>query len=110
MLPFLGVEFGKLHYRGLENLKIKSLPLHHSDVEALTSLTDNVREDVIWWKENVLFSFGFISHGKLSVFLSTEASKQGCGADLEEPGVPPAWGRGTGLVRSHNSILTVLLN
>ena len=47
---------------------------------------------MIWWKENVLSSFAFISHGKPSVFLSTDASKFGYGADLEEAGIPPAGG------------------
>ena len=40
---FPSVEFGKLHYRGLENLKIESLQLHHCDLKAVTSLTDNAR-------------------------------------------------------------------
>ena len=89
---FPGVEFGKLHYRGLENLKIESLLLHRSHFESVTSLTDDAREDVIWKKENVLSSFGFISHSKPSVFLSTDASKLGWRADIEEPGITPVGG------------------
>ena len=69
------MEFGKLHYRELENLKIESLWLHQGDFEAVTSLTVNVTVDVIWWKENVLSSFRYISHGKPIVVLSTDASK-----------------------------------
>ena len=54
---FPASKFGKLHYRGLENLKTYALKTNRFNFEAKITLNDRAIEDINWWVENIDFDF-----------------------------------------------------
>jgi hypothetical protein len=77
---FPGVEYGQLHYRGLESLKSRGLGWNAGNFAATVNLNRAAKEDLDWWIQNLAGSCKNISHGNPSVLLRTDASKKGWGA------------------------------
>ena len=74
-----GVELGQLHYRGLERAKIRALTDNHDNYEAHMSLTGAAREDLQWWKDNIMTSCRNIRHPSIACIFQTDASQTGWG-------------------------------
>lgn len=77
---FQGVKYGKLHYRGLERLKIRALKYNKGNFDKKTSIDHYGKQDIIWWKNNVLESFNHIRLGNPLFTITADASKTGWGA------------------------------
>lgn len=80
---FPGVQFGQLHYRGLEVEKAKALTLSRGNFEDKMSITSSMKTDMQWWLMALGHTFKPIDTGKPEVVLSTDASLDGWGAALE---------------------------
>ena len=80
---FSGVEFGPLHYRGLEAAKCEGLMRCHGNFDGPMTLSEGARDDLFWWIDNVSTAFKLVSHGEPSVVIETDASKEGWGAVMD---------------------------
>lgn len=74
-----GVQFGKLHYRNLERVKIKTLAHHHGNYEGIMSLSEPAREDLYWWANNVMAAHHNIRSPPITYTFQTDASDTGWG-------------------------------
>lgn len=86
-----GVQCGKLHYRNLEIAKNLALRGHKGNYEARLSLSPSVREELVWWIENVDKAFNPISHGNPDIEIRMDASKKGWGAYLDGDTTQGRW-------------------
>ena len=77
---FVAVPFGRLHFRALERCKTKALKENKGDFDKLTTIPDSAKEDIIWWKNNILQSFAEITRENPSITINTDASSFGWGA------------------------------
>lgn len=75
-----GAQFGPLHYRALECLKIAALKLNKGSFEASVTLSVEAEEELAWWVANVNKVERRIHHGNPQLSLETDASKLGWGA------------------------------
>lgn len=77
---FPAVQYGKLHYRALERDKIVALKFSKGNFDKKMKISQEGREDILWWLNNIGISFNPI-HRKINEFaLQTDASKTGWGA------------------------------
>jgi hypothetical protein len=77
---FPASKFGRLHYRGLERLKTRSLAFCNNNFNANTVLDNDAIKDITWWRDNVSFVYNDICIPNPSRTLCTDASKTGWGA------------------------------
>ena len=52
---FSAVEYGPLHYRCIENEKIKALKLSEGNFDNLMPVSKNIKAELSWWIENLSF-------------------------------------------------------
>ena len=71
------IKHGQLHYRNLERLKTKALKINKGTFQKKTSTDSHGRQNIIWWKNNILGSFNIITIGNPSF---TPHSLTGSGA------------------------------
>ena len=88
---FPGVEFGPLHYRGLEKLKTRGLKQRKGDFNAKISLDEAALDDLNWWVKNVECSKREIDHGQIHCTFRTDASMQGWGAHMDNKIAQARW-------------------
>ena len=88
---FNGVDYGALHYRGLEQDKCQALRCNRGNYESFLELSPEAKLDIQWWIDNVDSSFRKINRGEPKVFLSCDASSEGWGAVLEEVSTGGRW-------------------
>ena len=88
---FPGVEFGPLHYRGLEHLKCSGLKLSRGHYTGKVQLTLQARDDLNWWINHVHFAHKQISHGDPLLSIETDASKNGWGATCNGTSTGGRW-------------------
>ena len=81
---FEGVQFGKLFYRKLECAKISGLQQHDGDFDVDIPVTPSMKEDILWWIENLPSAFNYISRPMPSQVLYTDATKTCWGAVLND--------------------------
>lgn len=77
---FIGVKMGKLHYRALERIKIKALKINKGKFDKPMTINMAARNDILWWKNNIVDSFSPIIKENPTVTLYTDASSFGWGA------------------------------
>ncbi len=77
---FPAAEYGPLHYRGLERLKIAALRENFGDYDALCVLNDEARSDLTWWSENVHSVSNRIQKGTPEISVQTDSSDYAWGA------------------------------
>ena len=77
---FPGVEFGELHYRQLERLKVEGLQANKGSFDAVVALTDECKAELQWWIDNLHNAKKPISRGPPNEILRTDASNDGWGA------------------------------
>jgi ribonuclease HI len=77
---FPAVEFGPLHYRKLERLKIEKLKQNHGNFMTKICLTRTVKKQLQWWIDNIHTQSRKIDHGNAQIVLTSDASSHGWGA------------------------------
>lgn len=77
---FPGVEFGKLHNRGLECYKMLLLKEYKGNFDQVVSLNTKLFKDLDWWIDNLPNAERKIHHGEPELTIRTDASKSGWGA------------------------------
>ena len=75
-----GVWIGPLYWKRLEIEKIWWLRHRKFDFDGMMKLTNAVREDLLWWIENIQKYPSPVSHKAPSVVICTDASMTGWGA------------------------------
>ena len=86
-----GVEYGELHYRGLEMLKSNALKASGGKFESkLYGLTAEAKSDIRWWLDNSR-KCRQISHGNPDISMQTDASLQGWGTVIREKTTGGRW-------------------
>ena len=73
------VPFGKLFYRVLEKEKTKALKVNRGDFDRYMSLSSAARDELFWWKENILTAVRFVRIPQVDLIIHTDASKIGWG-------------------------------
>ena len=85
---FIGVKYGPLHYRYLEQDKTIAVQKHKGNYSKTMVLSNKSKEDIKWWIDNIMGSYNHIGIGnpKSTITLTTDASKLGWGGvtDSEE--------------------------
>ena len=80
---FMAIPFGRLHYRALERLKTEALKRNKGNLDWKISLSEEARQDIMWWKNNIVGSWSPISRGNPKLEMTSDASKIGWGAVFE---------------------------
>ena len=77
---FPAVQFGPLHYRALEEVKIMALRYNKGHFDRKMTLTQEAKNELEWWIANLNTAFSPIVREKPSHELRTDASGAGWGA------------------------------
>ena len=88
-----GVEYGKNHYRRLEQDKIQFLKLRKGDFDAKMTVSGQGREDISWWLEHVDHGVRRIWESSPSHTLLTDASNGGWGAVTRDRKTNGVWSK-----------------
>ena len=80
---FTAVEFGRLHYRHLEAVKVQALKASAGNFDATVVISPEAKKEVFWWINQVKTEVRHIDHGKFTICLTTDASTLGWGAVLD---------------------------
>ena len=88
---FSGVEFGPLHYRGLEMLKSHALKVNKGNFQCVVTLNEEAREDLTWWIDNIDGATKLVDHGRPSFVIWSDASQKGWGASFQNVKVGGRW-------------------
>ena len=78
----IAVIMGRLHYRALEKDKIQALRLNKGNFEAKMYISKKGRDDITWWKTNIMESFSPILRDNPTIELYADASSYGWGESL----------------------------
>ena len=77
---FQAIKYEHLQYRDLERLKSKARKIDTDNFDKKTSIYSRGKQDIIWWKNNILGSFSTIRIGTPLFTITTDASTTGWGA------------------------------
>ena len=77
---FTAVEFGRLHYRHLEAVKVQALKGSAGNFDAIVVISPEAKTEIGWWINQVRTEVRHIDHGKFTFCLTTDASTLGWGA------------------------------
>lgn len=88
---FSAVQYGKLFYRNLENKKILALKVSKGNFDNEMFISDDMKEELNWWIENIPHQVRHISHGNAELTIKTDSSMKGWGAVLEETEIGGRW-------------------
>ena len=77
---FPTTKFGRLHYRNLEVFKTRALKCHKNNFKARVCLSEEAKDDLRWWKNNIDQIYNYITVPNSSVEIKTDASLNGWGA------------------------------
>ena len=75
-----GVNYGELYYRFLEKNKNLALRESFGNYDGFTSLSEEAKEEVLWWQHNVEGSPKNIRAPPVDLVIAMDASKAGWGA------------------------------
>ncbi len=76
---FPGVMMGPLHYRCLDMNKTEALKNARGNYNKKMILSDDAKNDLTWWLDNVENSFNVVDRGKPDITVTSDASKTGWG-------------------------------
>jgi len=88
---FSAVEYGKLHYRQLEQAKSRALSVNKGNFDAFMTITMEMRTELHWWIEHVDTQIRQISRKPISVEIFTDASALGWGAKMGDCQIGGRW-------------------
>lgn len=77
---FPAVPYGPLFYRSMETGKIDALACNNDNYNATMPITESMKTELAWWKENIGTSVNKIDKGNSEVTLETDATLQTWGA------------------------------
>ena len=77
-----GVQMGRMFYRRLDNYKTKALKEKAGNFKAYMQITPEMKEDLLWWMNNIHHSFGNIAESEPDLHLSSDSSKSGWGGHM----------------------------
>ena len=78
------VNLAALYFRYLDRDKVNALRLSNNDYDGEILLSEFSKSEIIWWKDNVKGKNGkWIRLPKIDIYLETDASKSGWGANLD---------------------------
>ena len=90
MAVFPAVEYGPLYYRELEKTKIIDLKQFHC-YEAKMKFNEKCILEIHWWLKEGLKSKKSLSHGNHTKVITTDSSKTGWGAFMDEDNTQGLW-------------------
>ena len=76
---FPAMPYGRLFYRQLETVKICSLKSNKGNFDKLTSISEEAKNELLWWVENTHTSFNYITTPPVDIIIHTDASNIGWG-------------------------------
>ena len=81
----VGVKYGPLHYRYLDHEKTLALERNNWNFNKFMTISTKGKEDITWWRDNILASFNHIGMGNpsSSVTITTDASGSGWGGTVD---------------------------
>lgn len=88
---FSAVEFGKLHYRQLELAKSAALKRQQGNYDSKMRITEDMRRDLRWWRDNVHAQVRHITHGSPEIVIQTDSSMLGWGFVLDNQQIGGRW-------------------
>ena len=103
---FSAVQYGKLHYRQLEQGKILALKRFKGNYDTYMTITLEMKEELAWWFTNIYIQKRDISHGVPEKILNTDASLQGWGAVMLSEKIGGRWTQSESL--KHINYLEIL--
>ena len=77
---FPATKFGQLCYRNLEVFKTRALKYHKNNFNAKVWLSEEAKDDLRWWKNNINETYNDIIVPNPSAEIKTDASLNGWGA------------------------------
>lgn len=80
----VAVEYGGNHFKNLETDQIRALRKNHGDFDAPMTVSNQGKQDLLWWLNHVQSAFSPVRHDNPSYVIYADASNLGWGAVLEE--------------------------
>ena len=74
---FSAVQYGPLYYKNIENSNIKTLNQNRGDYDSKMFITAKMREDLLWWINNLPSQKRDICHGNARKIITCDASELG---------------------------------
>ena len=88
---FSAIECGKLFYRKLELAKIQALRISHGKFEGSIQISEEMKQDLSWWVENVPNQKRIINRGNPDITLVSDASTLGWGGVCGQVKIGGRW-------------------
>ena len=82
---------GPLHYRWLENDKTAGLRRHDGNFESKISLSDNAKQELLWWHTNIASVSNPIWTSEVDITIHTDSSSIGWGVFYDNHTVNGLW-------------------
>ena len=84
--------YGPLYYRSIERSKNRALKKFKGNYEALMILSENAKNEILWWKENIPTMTGPVQWPPITEQLSADAAgKNGWGAKYKDTCTGGPW-------------------
>lgn len=74
------VKYGWLYTKRFERQKFLALRNSHGNYKADMNITDDLREDMLWWHQNISSSYNHLRPGSFKLEIFSDASLSGWGA------------------------------
>ncbi|XP_052694156.1 uncharacterized protein LOC128172399 isoform X2 [Crassostrea angulata] len=101
------INLGALFFRYLDRDKVQALAKENNDYDAQMLLSDMSINEIVWWKENITLRNGkWIRDPKVDIYLETDASKAGWGANLNGKITGGRWSKTESVL--HINILEIM--
>lgn len=74
------IKYGYVHTKSLEREKFLALKRNNKNYDAVVTLSDKIKTDLLWWKRNIQRSYSLIEALKFQLEIFSDASLTGWGA------------------------------
>lgn len=74
------IEYGWMYTKILEKEKIFQLIINDKCYDKMMTISDRVKQELVWWKESILEKIHHIKDGSFAMVIFTDASSTGWGA------------------------------
>ena len=98
-----GVQYGRMHYRSLEQDKIKAFKFNHGHYDRHMTISNEAKRDLQWWIDHVDTAI-HICRSKPDVYLTSDASGKGWGASDGTTHIGGRWNANEALKAARNEI------
>ena len=88
---FPGVAYGTLHYRYLERDKTSALKTSNWNFDAKMCISSSASQELKWWIDSIEFASNPINRAEVDITITSDASKQGCGAATSDSSTGGLW-------------------